>query len=239
MAQEEKLESGLLRAGIKVTVTDEHPSNMYPPGSVGYSSFIKTPTLHQSLYKQLIYIVRRGKTGKERLEAKTFLLPVYLINNEKYSEILKQTGNYLIFRPEEPVVTNLTSLNTLEFLAWAGAYVAYLRNLVRYVDYSPTVWPKDKELNNFLHICEHYKADAPEWLEVYGSNTSKLLLIKKIRSFEAELYRCGLKYMAGIRLTQKKAADWLLPLVKSKIIPLKQTPIRKAIEEIKTLMETA
>lgn len=232
MAEKEILTSMLLRPGIKAIITNEQASSTYPAGSIGYSSAIHMPHIGTLQCRQTMFIIRRGKSGKTRLEAKKFTVPIYLINDNTYKEHLQNGKCCVTFRQVPDAPSNLIEMPTLEFLAWAGAYVLYLKYLTRIADYSPNIWPKGRNhiFNIFLQICSHYEDRQDDWLTTYGGLSSRNVLIAQIRSFEAQVYKCGCKYVKSISGIKRHALNIMLQLITAKTLPIKQKTINNTIK---------
>lgn len=207
----------LMRPGQRIVVSKELASSTYPAGTLGYSSIISPvgSSEYKLFCKQIVYIIRRGKSGKSRLEATAFMQPIYFFNNADFKKHVPKNKYNVLFKPSNDKLQKLLSLSGLEFTAWACAYISYLKNLNDTLDFRAKIWPTKKThlLNIYLMSATlHYRMDPDVWLENNSSFMQKVRLIEDIRRMEALLYRSSLKYYTVINKIKMSSIQSLLTM---------------------------
>lgn len=232
MPKQNSLLSILIKPGRRVIITDEKHSSTYPPGTLGYTSYISSS--ESLICRQSVYIIRRGKSGKNRLEAKQFYLPVYYFKDPKYISNIGTGTYYVLFRPEEDRIIDVSSMSPLDFIAWASAYIHYLKGLTNYTDYTARVWPTGRNhvFNHLLQSVGSFNSNPDGWVEAYSNETVRRDTANKIRAFETKLYRCSLRYLYGIESIKISALSEVHSLVQAGKFDIPVKTIKSTISTV-------
>lgn len=193
------LKSNILSPGTKFVVTDNTVDGTFGPGTTGFISYVKG--IDQD-YPNVIYldvsVIKRGKTGKDRLDSSEISTPIFLIDDDEIKQFMpdEKRKYYVYINPIE-VTIDLMSFCDLDFLAWAMSYARYISKLSSKVKNFPT-WPSDPNniLNTMLHMGEYFTDDAVFMMNTYASESSRHNFIKNIRSVESMLVRNSVNYMS-------------------------------------------
>lgn len=135
--------NSILRPGTKFVVTPDSVDNCYGPGTTGFISFVKG---RDNKFPNVVYyevvIVRRGKTGKQRIEIGEISTPVFNIDQfpDAKVEMPEEKRKFYvnIEKSDDACVTEMMPIN---FLGWVASQCQYLTKLNSRVK-QPEVWPK-------------------------------------------------------------------------------------------------
>jgi hypothetical protein len=203
------MKSQAFSTGTKFIVTEKTKDNTFGPGTTGFISYIKG--VDQDFRNVIHYrfvAIKRGKTGKERLEICDMSTPVFDIESEKMSEMMPdEKRKYFVH--VEPLVKPLhvNEMTSIDFLGWALAYTKFVRKLSsRAKEFNP--WPGGGDLlDTFLHIENEYADDPESVRETYTTIPIKKQIISKLRIMESTLMKCSLSYMQKVAEIESTAAN--------------------------------
>lgn len=187
------MKNNLFRTGQKFTVVEPSEDSTYPVGSTGFMSFVER---HDQSYMNLAQVrtvmVRRGKTGKERIEHPRMYFPIFPIDAEPFKKAMPDKGmrkGYVFVQPEEPNLADIMTLDDVDFLGWSISYVRMLRNAVENCKHHQ--WPGSKNhLFNKLMRANEYFDDDPEAIKAtLASVDSRNEFLAEVRPFTTSLVR--------------------------------------------------
>jgi len=196
------LKSNLLNTGTRFVATNDVKDTVLPPGSVGFFSLFKNPDRdYQNVVHNTAVIIRRGKGGQDRLEAKEISFPIFTDKRMLEHEEYLPTGRKLYIHVEEKPFTekSLMEVKPLEFLGWCYAYNRYLNYLTRNYAYPAknNGWINEvvgRILTNVDVLPEHFSGDPKSALRTFSTPKFRAEYIMAVRKLEARLVRCMCSY---------------------------------------------
>jgi hypothetical protein len=220
-----ELQSTLLPSGTQFVVMDNTEGSYFTSGTTGFI-IASRPWIHDDYIPCAILntvIVKKGKTGRARLDFNNIITPTYTIvdtsckhwkimqhrlpmHEKFYTDSVKPFNEY----------TDMFNLRPVEFLGWCGAYAQYILNLSQYATHQ-VIWPEDKTdgLNIAIRIKDIWDSDPELALERYTTHEMRERIVVAIREKETELVKCSkinklktdqhkifvLRYIASHKLT--------------------------------------
>lgn len=152
------LVDNIFNTGTKFVVSDRCINTTYGPGTTGFVSYIEGRNLkYGNIVHFFASIIRRGRTGKERIEIGTFYAPVFELKDEEFVELFppneelntNKTKNYIHIEKVDDQIHEITEMENMNFCGWALAHATFAYKL--HVQANPIKsWPNDK--NNPLNI---------------------------------------------------------------------------------------
>jgi lipopolysaccharide assembly outer membrane protein LptD (OstA) len=158
-----------------------------------------------------VSIIRKGKTGKDRIDVVNVLIPTFfneeMQENEKYIKTLPLGSKYYIHIKPLPMPNSLLSMSEIDLIGWSAAYVQYLKALIGHSSHGYS-WPEEKSnpLNVVNGLHQRWDNDPIALLHLYASQEFKENLVNTVRSVEASLIKCLMAYQYNITHTIKAAA---------------------------------
>jgi len=196
------LKSNLFNPGTKFIATDDIKDTTLPPNSLGFFSFFKSPDRdYQNVVYARVIIIRRGKTGQERIEQKEISLPIFLdkrmLDHEEYLPIGRRL--YLHVKEEPFAERNLMSISPLEFLGWCLAYTRYLKYITESFIY-PTRrahWDEQvvgRNIYNADKIATFFVDSPAETIRTFAGRDFRNEFVVSARKLESKLIKCVCSY---------------------------------------------
>ena len=211
---------GLLSPGTKFIVLDNPKEGAFPPGTIGFMG----PLLGHDPRKPLTcsaeaIIVRRGKTGKDRLDFCNMSLPTFfnseLQENEKYLKILPLGAKYYVHIKPMPTENSLMSMSEIDLAGWSAAYCKHIQTLIGYSSHGYN-WPEDKSdpMNISNHLRQRWDNDPAALIQLYSSPEFKENLVTTLRRAETSLIRCNVSHQFRIGQIIREAAKTMMAFCK-------------------------
>lgn len=199
------LKSNLLNPGTKFIATSDVKDTTLPPSSTGFFSYFKNPDRdYQDVAYGAVSIIRRGKTGQERLESKEISFPVFIDKRMlEQDDYLPLGRRYYLHIEEEPInYESLIKAKPLEFLGWSHAYVMFLKHITNNFVYPAkrAKWSPetvDQILVDARRFTQQFSDDSRATLATYGQEEFRRSLILAIRKLESKLVKCICSYKKG------------------------------------------
>jgi hypothetical protein len=200
------LTSQIFGTGTKFVVMDDTKDGTFGPGTIGFISFVKG---HDQDYSNVIYIntviVKRGKTGKKRIDNNELSTPIFDFKDENLSKVMPEEKRRYYVHIEQvlPYEDNVQRMSDIDFLGWAYAQTLYVYKLSSRAKHVG-VWPSDPEhfLNKMLHIGDYFSDDMDD---TFTSIAFREKFARGIRSLESTLVKSSLLYMYKVAELEKKA----------------------------------
>jgi len=200
------LNSQIFDIGTKFIVTDDTKDGTFGPGTTGFLSYVKG---HDQDYSNVVYlnavILKRGKTGKKRLDNNELSTPIFDIRDDNISKVMPEEKRryYVHIEPVPLCKSSIQNLSDIDFIAWSHAWAMYVYKLSTRAKHIKS-WPEDADhfLNRILNINEYYSEDME------GEQASKALrekFINSIRILESTLVRCALLYRVKVADLETRA----------------------------------
>lgn len=192
------LSSLILNPGDKFEVINPQMNNSFPPGTMGYFSYVqgRSDQGRNSLNVR-VTVLRRGKGGKPRLESNTMTMPVFHEKHTVLDRSLKidaECLSYFVLQRRIPVFVNLLTAEPEDFLGWCFSYTNFLHFLSKTTDFK-NIWPKEKDrLNRLLHLSSEWNEHNDVVMEKYSNIEVRERAVASLRMMETKLYRRLLKY---------------------------------------------
>jgi len=201
------LKSNLLNPGAKFVATNEVKDTTLPPHSSGFFSYFKNPDRdYQNVAHGVAIIVRRGKTGQQRVEVKDISFPVFtdkrMLKYEDYLPIGRKM--YIHIKERESFIKeDLSTVKSLDFLGWAHAYATYLKYIVtnHVHPVKRAGWSDetiDRPLIRAMRIPSLFNEDSNATLDSFGSDEYRRNFVTSARKLEAKLIKCICSYKKSV-----------------------------------------
>jgi hypothetical protein len=193
--------TNVLNAGSLFTTLDPLKSSVLPPGSIGFVAHIRQ--VHRPLcYTAETVIIRKGKTGKQRLDSKNIRAPIFLTpelqENEKYIEFLSKelvTLKYYMHIKPVDMLPSILEFTELEFIAWAFAYYRHIISLME-LSNPPFKFQGEQftPLSRVSSLPSKWQNNPQEILDYYKSTTHKREVVSHLRKTYLYLLGCSKLY---------------------------------------------
>lgn len=192
------LSSLILSPGDKFEVINPQMNNSFPPGTMGYFSYVQGRSEYgRNSLNVNVTTLRRGKGGKPRLESDTMVMPIFHEKHTVLDYSLKRDSeslNYFVLQRRIPVFVNLLTAEPEDFLGWCLSYTNFLHFLSKTTDFKK-IWPSGKDrLNRLLHLSSEWTEHNDVVMEKYSNIEVRERAITSLRKMETKLYRRVLKY---------------------------------------------
>lgn len=211
------LKNNLFNTGTKFIATSDVKNSALPPSTLGFFSYFKNSDRdYQNVVYAMVSIIRRGKTGQQRIESKEISFPIFadekMLEKEDYLPVGR---SYYLHIEKSPFShENLMEIEPLDFLGWAYAYVMYLQYVA-----SSFVYPSkraqwsgdtvDGALLEAKRLSKHFGDDPNATLAVYAREEYRHVLVSAIRKFESKFAKCVCSYKRGAIASILNSAHFL------------------------------
>lgn len=214
MADKQSLSSNILSTGNKFVVTEKTVDGTFRPGTIGVISYIKgIDTGCSNVVYLTAVVLKRGKTGKPRIDLEQVSTPIFSFETMDSSGIMpdKKRKRYIFTEPAPQTYRTIYEMEGLEFLGWSLAWVLYLRKLSKCT--KPfCIWPRKNGdlMNKMLNISSFWYENAEYTVEDFCSPLQREKFINRMRTLESTLVNCSLSYMIKVTESEVNAADYLI-----------------------------
>lgn len=203
------VKSNIQNTGTKFIVDQRTEDTTFGPGTTGFISFVMGRDCDYSNVVHLqASIIKRGKSGKERIEMCELSMPIFDTNSEHIKKMMpddKRRGYLHI--TTLPKSGSLLDVSNIEFLGWGLAYSRFLHQLsLKAKQASP--WPGSSSdlLNVFNNIEDYYNEEPSSTKTTYSSIEVRKEFINKARVVEATLTKCLFSYKSKVAQLEYVAA---------------------------------
>lgn len=214
MRGKQSLSSNILSTGNKFIVTEKTVDGAFRPGTIGIISYIKgIDTGCSNVVYLTAVILKRGKTGKSRIDLEQISTPIFNFETMDSSGIMpnKKRKRYIFTEPDIQTYRTIHEMEGLEFLGWSLAWALYLQKLSKCT--KPfCIWPKKSSniMNKMLNISSFWYENNEYTIEDFCSLPQREKFVKQMRTLESTLVNCSLSYMIKVTESEINAADYLL-----------------------------
>lgn len=214
------LENLLVKPATKIQVIDGSVTDTtFLPETLGFVSYIKGSGNGNNLMTCQTVILRRGKSGRPRLDWSTLITPVFY-NAKSIIEIMGLNIKYSVLIEKLPVESDITIMTDADFLGWITSKTLFLHHLTQ--NYGKNggkiTWPMGKHhiLNAILAIPRNFDGDPDYIRELYRNTDKRAECIFNIRQMEVKLVQYIAKYniflldriRKAIKAVENKAEKW-------------------------------
>jgi hypothetical protein len=221
---------GILQPGTMFKVTSPTKDSTFGVGTLGCISHVEGSdrTFPNVIYYNVV-IIRRGKTGKARLELSQISTPVFTPECENSEYILPKTdckGFVFVEYRHDLIGKSILKFEDQLFLAWAYAYTKYLSRL-HSLTTKVQIWPHNEDhiLNTIDRLQTKFVDDSQTTIETYTTTQFRKKAVVETRHFEAMLAGCGIDYLCRTMRIKKGAINTIV--VHDKDIKLKDIKTAK------------
>ena len=201
MSKTEVIENNMLRPGSKFTVIDGVTDSTFGPGTTGFVAYVKG---FDQDYQNVVFlecvISKRGKTGKSRMDTAQISVPIFNVDDKKFSEMMPdEKRRYYVYIKPEPVPGSLMEVDGMDFIGMSFARALFLHKLSTRAN-RMNVWPKSRDdmLNKFLNMNSFFDENPEEVIDRFSTEDIRMGFITKSRIIEATLLKCSLAYIAQL-----------------------------------------
>ena len=201
----------------RFVVSGDSTDTTFGPGSVGFISHIRGGDTD---FPNLIYVaasvIRRGKTGKERLEIAELCIPLFDSNDDALktfwpAENEKRKSLIRIEPPHSETTVNVSSMSDIEFLGWSNSVAVFLEKLLTSSAKIKSISPENQnELSRLVGLPERFGYDPNETKTEYCSIKSRLAIVKTLRQIEPTFSRCVAIYRKKVASMQLDIANLII-----------------------------
>ena len=217
------LTSNLLEPGAMIIATDKVKDGSFPPGSLGFVSFVRgVDDSYQDLAKICVVQVRVGKTGKARIQNANLSVPVFYVDHKGFDKLLPGEGDRKGFVHVErhiPMTTDVMALDPLNFLGYAVAISKRIKHMSDQCRHKK--WPEDKghPINILKRMPDYFANDPDGSLEKFTEENFRVDFVEKARRMMSRLVRVHIELDMTRVEAEVNAAEFLLFTNKGEFIP--------------------
>ena len=201
----------------RFVVSGDSTDTTFGPGSVGFVSHIRGGDTD---FPNLIYVaasvIRRGKTGKERLEAAELCIPLFDSDDDALkkfwpAENEKRKSLIRIEPPNSSTKVHISSMSDIEFLGWSNSVALFLDKLLSASARIKSISPDNQNaLSRLVSLPERFGYDQNETKGEYCSAEHRLSIISTLRQIESAFSRCIAVYRKKVAGMQMDVAGHLI-----------------------------
>lgn len=209
------LQSNILKVGTKFRVTDETTDTTFPPGSLGYIAAAKgSDRDYENVLFMYATIIRRGKTGKDRMEMASISLPIFDLKDDALNGKMpdEKRRNYIHIEPIKSEYKSVHEMPDMDYLGWANANACYLKLLANKAS-RVKVWNEDLNTDYVARLYrarEYFEQDFMELQSWACVSAGKQLFINRARHMESSLIRCAIPYKIKVAELELNAVKFLM-----------------------------
>lgn len=192
----EFLQSGILDTGTKFIISDKIKNPSHIPGSIGFISYLSgLDDSYQNVVIMNTVLIRKGKTGKERVEFCRLKIPVFIFDSENFVKILptvESRKNFVYIDKEENQYDNLMEVTSLDFIGWAVAMSHRLKVMTSKCKHSK--WPSSNKnsINKMLRLPDYFGEDPAGHLNFYENLEVRELFLNEARRMYSSVVKIHL-----------------------------------------------
>ena len=223
MSNKEILLSRLLEPGTMFTITDAVKDGVFPPGSLGFVCHIKgIDDSYQDLARVLAIMIRKGKSGKDRVVHTTLFVPIFYVDHKGFDKLLPEEGNkkcYVHIARELPLATDIMQLTPMAFLGQAAALSKWIRHMSDQCKHKK--WPEAKShpVNIMKRLPDIFEEDPEEFVSKYTTDEFKESFTREARRMTSSLVRMQIQLDMKRADTEINAAEFLIFTNNGEFIP--------------------
>jgi len=223
MADKEILTSKLLEPGAMFTVTDAVKDNSFPPGSLGFVSFINgVDDSFQDIARVSAVMIRKGKTGKPRVLNTTLHIPIFYVDHKGFNKLLPEDGVrkcYVHIERHMGTAMDLMEMSPLMFIGYAVALSRRIKHMSDQCKHRK--WPETKghPVNVLRQVSGHFEEDPEGFTEKYSGGQFRLDFVNSSRRMVSALIRMQIQLDLSRALAEINAAEFLIFTNKGEFIP--------------------
>jgi hypothetical protein len=196
--------SQIFATGTKFVVTEETTDGTFGPGTTGFISYVKgrDQDFGNVFYYRAV-VIKRGKTGKERLDIADISTPVFELDKDVIGKIMPdEKRRYYVHLKPKSMPRNVLDMPPMDFLGYSLAYSRWIRKLTTRSKHV-NAWPNNTDdiLNTYVRMDDYFEEDSEYALDRFCREDRRVEFVRKIRIMESTLVKCSLSYMhivAGI-----------------------------------------
>jgi hypothetical protein len=223
MADKEILTSKLLEPGAIFTVTDAVKDSSFPPGSLGFVSFISgIDDSFQDIARVSVVMIRKGKTGKARVLNTTLHVPIFYVDHKGFNKLLPEDGVrkcYVHIERHMAPAMDLMEIPPLMFLGYAVALSRRIKHMSDQCRHKK--WPEAKghPINIMRQLSGYFEEDPDGLIEKYATAPFRLDFMNKARYMVSSLIRMQIQLDMSRASAEINAAEFLVFTNKGEFIP--------------------
>lgn len=219
--------SNIVRPGTMFEVIKPTKDNIFGIGTVGFVGYVKGQD--QDFPNVIFYkvvIIRRGKSGKARLEYGEISVPIFLPEYKNSKSIFpKINRKHFVFvnTSVDLMPKKISEFNNHSFLGWVTAWGCFLNKLHTTVK-RIKIWPFDSDhtLNIIRELPNKFIENPAHVIKNYTSHAFKTTAVIEIRLFESTLSRCAMEYLCKTTYIEHNAIINLSDNIKDLKLDAKQ-----------------
>lgn len=221
----EFLQSNIFDSGTKFTISDKVKNSSHIPGSMGFIAHLSgLDDSYQNVANISAILIRKGKTGKERLEFCRLKIPIFVVDGENFAKILptiESRRNFVHIDKETNQYVNLMETTSLDFIGWGTAMANKLKLMSSRCKHSK--WPSSNKdpINKLLRLPEYFSEDPAINLEFYTNPEVRTIFLNEVRSLYYSMVRIHLDLDESKVTCEINAAEFLEYTNKGKFLEKK------------------
>lgn len=223
MTEKEILTNNLLGPGTMFKVTDKVKDSALPPGSLGFTCFVrKIDDSYQNLAIVSAIMIRKGKGGKDRIMTTTMAVPIFYVDHKGFNKLMPEDGTkkgYVHIEPAAPPAVNIMSLTPLEFLGFGVALSIRIKFMADQCRHKK--WPEVKShpVRAMLRVADHFEGDPEKYLTTHAADEFRETFIKEAQRMTYSLVRMQIQLDKEHADTIVNAAEFLVFTNSGEFIP--------------------
>jgi len=201
--------TALYEPGTKIVSIRDPKCGLFSPGSVMYFSHMERNMDQQAcLVRCKLVVIKRGKTGKPRLDYCAITIPLVWATDTKLQELIEAVANangvdfnIVVYEPTNEGNANLKYVTDLDFLAFVLSKVMFLNHINKLNNYN--FWPKTPNfiLNIFKDVIAKSSLDdlTKNMVNTLTTVKARSEVLNELRFLEALLQQQVTLYMGSYK----------------------------------------
>jgi len=211
----EFLKSNIFDTCIKFRISDKIKNPAHLSGSMGFISYLDgLDDSYQNVADINTVIIRKGKTGKERLFFCKLRIPIFVFDGKQFAKILptiENRRNFVYIDRENDQLFNLMDTDSLDFIGWATAMSSKLKLMSSRCKHSR--WPSGNKnpVNKMLQLPDYFGDDPLAKLEFFGNPDFRHEFLNEARVMYSSMVKIHLereKIKAGCELNASEFLEF-------------------------------
>ena len=223
----ELLQSGMLNTGTKFIISDRVKNPTFIPGTMGFiSCFSSLDDSYQNVVNVNTVLIRKGKTGKDRIEFARLKIPIFTFDSKTFLKIMPTTENrknFVYIEEEGNQYENLMDISALNFAGWATAMANKLKLMSSKCKHSK--WPTENKnpVNRMLRLPDYFREDPPAYLESHSNEEFRQFFLRNVRNMYSSMVKIHLDLDRSKVKCELNASEFLEFTNKGRFLEKKET----------------
>jgi hypothetical protein len=214
----ELLKCCLPETGDKIIVNADVKDTTFTPGTLAYMAHMNEPDNdYQDVVRVRAVVIRRGKTGMDRINVNSLSLPIFrdprMLEHENYLPVGRKY--YVHVDKEKMPSAHVLDMDDINFLGWACARALYMNYLTTTFAKKniTSLWPNSNKdpVVAAARFTEYFESDPKATIEKFAANVAfREQFIAKIRTLECASAKAAILYHKRVESAILNSAKFMV-----------------------------